>query len=150
MDQKMRTDDPLDKLPASAVKMAKVTQSDQHDDCAQDLARALMRQEGDADIARARLAGAAKAADRSGTLSGEGLKRFARANLLEICDEGHSWSTLDKKKPTAWTAGGRRADDTSVTSTLTLYHSLPSPATENALSFAFFRHEFSSILPGDG
>ena len=46
--------DPLDKLPASAMKMAKVTQS-VSTTTAQDLARALMQQEGDAAIARARL-----------------------------------------------------------------------------------------------
>lgn len=46
--------DPLDKLPSQAVKMAKVTQSI-HSTTPQDLARALLHQEGDAAIARARL-----------------------------------------------------------------------------------------------
>ena len=49
-----RTDDLLDKLPAAAVKMAKATQTISTTS-AQDLARALMQQEGDAAIARARL-----------------------------------------------------------------------------------------------
>ncbi len=47
-------DNLLDKLPAAAVKMARVTQTVQTLS-AQDLARALMQQEGDASIARARL-----------------------------------------------------------------------------------------------
>ncbi len=47
-------DDLLDKLPAAAIKLAKVTQSVSRT-AAQDSARALMKQEGDADIARARL-----------------------------------------------------------------------------------------------
>jgi hypothetical protein len=48
------TDDVLDKLPPSAVKMAKVTQAI-NVTSPQDLARAILRQEGDASIARARL-----------------------------------------------------------------------------------------------
>ncbi len=48
------SDDSLDKLPAAAVKIAKVTQT-LSTTSAQDLARALMHQEGDAAIARARL-----------------------------------------------------------------------------------------------
>lgn len=47
-------DDPLDKLPAAALKMAKVTQT-VSTTSPQDLARALMQQEGDAAVARARL-----------------------------------------------------------------------------------------------
>jgi hypothetical protein len=47
-------DDLLDKLPAAAVKLAKVTQS-VSTTAAQDLARALMKQEGDAAVALARL-----------------------------------------------------------------------------------------------
>ena len=47
-------DDLLDKLPAVAVKMAKVTQT-VSTTSPQDLARALMQQEGDAVVARARL-----------------------------------------------------------------------------------------------
>ncbi len=47
-------DDLLDKLPAAAIKLAKVTQS-VSTTTAQDLARALMKQEGDAAVARARL-----------------------------------------------------------------------------------------------
>lgn len=46
--------DLLDKLPAAAIKLAKVTQS-VSTTTAQDLARALMQQEGDAAVARARL-----------------------------------------------------------------------------------------------
>ncbi len=46
--------DLLDKLPTAAVKMAKATQSVSHT-TAQDLARALIQQEGNADVARARL-----------------------------------------------------------------------------------------------
>jgi hypothetical protein len=48
------SEDTVDKLPASAVKMAKVTQNINMTS-AQDLARALLRQEGDANMARARL-----------------------------------------------------------------------------------------------
>ena len=48
------TADPLEKLPVQAVKMAKVTQSISTT-TPQDFARALMQQEGDANIARARL-----------------------------------------------------------------------------------------------
>ena len=48
------TGDLLNKLPAAAVKMARVTQS-VNTTTAQDLARALMEQEGDVVIARARL-----------------------------------------------------------------------------------------------
>jgi hypothetical protein len=48
------SDDPLDRLPAAAVKMARVTQSI-NSTSAHDRARALMQQEGDAAIARARL-----------------------------------------------------------------------------------------------
>jgi len=48
------TEDPLDKIPASALKMAKVAQT-VSTISAQDLARALTLQEGDANIARARL-----------------------------------------------------------------------------------------------
>jgi len=47
-------EDPLDQIPASAMKMAKVTQAISAT-TPQDLARALMRQEGDSSIARARL-----------------------------------------------------------------------------------------------
>jgi hypothetical protein len=46
--------DPLEKIPATALKMAKVTQSI-NTTSAQDFARALIQQEGDAAIARARL-----------------------------------------------------------------------------------------------
>lgn len=48
------TDQSFDRLPAAAVKMAKVTQAI-NTLSAQDVARALMQQEGDASIARARL-----------------------------------------------------------------------------------------------
>lgn len=48
------TDEALDKLPAAAVKMARVTQAI-NALSAQDVARALVQQEGDASIARARL-----------------------------------------------------------------------------------------------
>jgi hypothetical protein len=47
-------DDLLEKLPAAAVKLAKVTQSISTT-AAQDIARALLKQEGDAVVARARL-----------------------------------------------------------------------------------------------
>lgn len=47
-------DDLLDKLPAAAVKLAKMTQS-VSTTAAQDIARALMKQEGDASVALARL-----------------------------------------------------------------------------------------------
>jgi len=47
-------EDPLDQIPASAVKMAKATQAI-NATTPQDLARALMRQEGDSNVARARL-----------------------------------------------------------------------------------------------
>jgi hypothetical protein len=47
-------DDLLDKLPAAAIKLAKMTQS-VSTTAAQDLARALMKQEGDAAVAVARL-----------------------------------------------------------------------------------------------
>jgi len=47
-------DDPLERLPAAALKIAKVTQSISSTS-AQDLVRALLKQEGDAAIARARL-----------------------------------------------------------------------------------------------
>ncbi|MEP7293495.1 MAG: hypothetical protein ABI835_17045, partial [Chloroflexota bacterium] len=50
----MDPDDPLDKLPASAVKMAKATQT-VSTTAPQDLAHALMQQVGDAAVARARL-----------------------------------------------------------------------------------------------
>jgi hypothetical protein len=46
--------DPLEKIPATALKMAKVTQSI-NSTSAQDFARALIHQEGDTSIARARL-----------------------------------------------------------------------------------------------
>ncbi|MBK8034576.1 MAG: hypothetical protein IPK17_34750 [Chloroflexi bacterium] len=46
--------DPLEKLPPSAVKMAKITQTISAT-TPQDLARALIRQEGDPGIAKARL-----------------------------------------------------------------------------------------------
>ncbi len=49
-----QNEDPLDKIPASAVKMAKVTQAI-NITTPQDLARALMRLEGDVSVARARL-----------------------------------------------------------------------------------------------
>ena len=48
------SDDPLDKLSPAVLKMAKVTQTIQST-APQELARALMRQEGDASVARARL-----------------------------------------------------------------------------------------------
>jgi len=50
----MNDNDPFDKLPPSAVKMAKVTQST-NTTTPQDLAKAILRQEGNPDIARARL-----------------------------------------------------------------------------------------------
>ena len=50
----MSADDLLNKLPASAVKMARVAQMVSNT-TAQDLARALIQQEGDAGIALARL-----------------------------------------------------------------------------------------------
>jgi len=48
------TEDTLDKIPASALKMAKVTQAT-NATSAQDFARALLKQEGDIHLARARL-----------------------------------------------------------------------------------------------
>jgi ParB-like chromosome segregation protein Spo0J len=47
-------EDPIDKIPASAMKMAKIVQAT-NSTSAQDLARALVRQEGDSVMARARL-----------------------------------------------------------------------------------------------
>ena len=46
--------DEVERLPASALKLAKVTQLS-HTTSAHDLAQAMMRQEGDANLARARL-----------------------------------------------------------------------------------------------
>jgi hypothetical protein len=48
------TEDPLDKLPPAAMKMARAVQAS-NSATPQDIAKALMRQEGDAAIARARL-----------------------------------------------------------------------------------------------
>ncbi|MBK8031631.1 MAG: hypothetical protein IPK17_19500 [Chloroflexi bacterium] len=48
------TEEPLDKLPPAAMKMARAVQAS-NSTTPQDIARALMRQEGDAAIARARL-----------------------------------------------------------------------------------------------
>ena len=48
------TEDPLDKLPPAALKMARAVQAS-NSATPQDIARAVMRQEGDAAIARARL-----------------------------------------------------------------------------------------------
>jgi hypothetical protein len=48
------TSDPLEKLPATAVKMARAVQAS-HLISPQDIARALLQQEGDASVARARL-----------------------------------------------------------------------------------------------
>jgi hypothetical protein len=48
------TSDPFEKLPPSAVKLARATQA-ANSTSPQDIARALMRQEGDANVARARL-----------------------------------------------------------------------------------------------
>ena len=47
-------DDPPDKIPAAALKLAKVAQST-NSTSPQDLARALLQQEGDVSLARARL-----------------------------------------------------------------------------------------------
>jgi len=47
-------DDEIEHLPASAVKLAKIAQAS-NTTSAQDLAQAMMRQEGDANLARARL-----------------------------------------------------------------------------------------------
>jgi hypothetical protein len=48
------TEDPLEKIPSSALRLAKVTQA-LNTTSPQDVARALLRQEGDRNIARARL-----------------------------------------------------------------------------------------------
>jgi hypothetical protein len=47
-------DDPHDKIPAAALKLAKVAQAT-NTTSPQDLARALLQQEGDVSLARARL-----------------------------------------------------------------------------------------------
>jgi hypothetical protein len=49
-----RQEDELEQLPASAIKLAKIAQAS-NTTAAQDLAQAMMRQEGDANLARARL-----------------------------------------------------------------------------------------------
>ena len=60
-------EDPIDKIPAAAMKMAKIVQAT-NSTSAQDLARALVRQEGDSVMARARLQAMKKLLSEAETL----------------------------------------------------------------------------------